>query len=86
MSLDAPKLMECLLQNMSLGAATAWGSSAPPTSNWASEGAWGASLKNAQINANNNVNANANNNSLGFWDDAIIVSSGPVKKQSNKPG
>ncbi|WAR14782.1 GGYF2-like protein [Mya arenaria] len=60
-------------KNMSLGAASVWGSS-PASGNWANEGAWGAALKQAQGNSGPG---------LGFWDDAIITS-GPVKKQSAK--
>ncbi|XP_053378578.1 LOW QUALITY PROTEIN: GRB10-interacting GYF protein 2-like [Mercenaria mercenaria] len=70
-------------KNMTLGSASVWGSS-PPLTNWANEGAWGA-IKNAQLGVNMNNNNNSNNNALGFWDDAIISTSGPVKKQSNKP-
>lgn len=66
---------------MSLGAASVW-SASPVSSNWANDGAWGALKQSAQMNK-------SNNNSLGFWDDAIISTSGPTqpnKKQPSKQG
>ena len=71
---------------MSLSAASAWSHSPSMASNWANDGAWGALKQSGQMNKSNN------NNSLGFWDDAIISTSAPTpqqqhgKKQSGKQG
>ncbi|KAK3583774.1 hypothetical protein CHS0354_022810 [Potamilus streckersoni] len=61
-------------KNMSISSASVWSGVAP--SNWASEGAWGNALRASKGESDNG-------NSLGFWDEAIISSSGPLpKKQS----
>ena len=65
-------------QNLSLGAASAWGGGLPASaSHWASEGAWGNA---ARQNSTANSSASNGAGSLGFWDDAIISS-----KRATKP-
>ncbi|XP_048776485.1 GRB10-interacting GYF protein 2-like isoform X2 [Ostrea edulis] len=69
-------------QNLSLGAASAWGGGVTSSSHWASEGAWGNATRQSSM-----ANSSASNGagSLGFWDDAII-SSKRATKQSNQGG
>nr|XP_022340594.1 GRB10-interacting GYF protein 2-like isoform X2 [Crassostrea virginica] len=70
-------------QNLSLGAASAWGGGLPASaSHWASEGAWGNA---ARQNSTANSSASNGAGSLGFWDDAII-SSKRATKPSNQGG
>ena len=68
--------VEIALQNMSLGAASVWG--AGSGANWANEGAWGA------IKSDHTAAPGGGSGGLGFWDDAIISSGGPVKKAAGK--
>ncbi|XP_061162750.1 GRB10-interacting GYF protein 2-like [Saccostrea echinata] len=69
-------------QNLSLGAASAWGGGLISSSHWASEGAWGNAARQSST-----ANSSASNGagSLGFWDDAII-SSKRATKPSNQGG